>query len=76
MSFKVIVEPNGYGGSAGTWVKHDETTDDVIFTDSLEDAWYFSSVVVEAEVLARDPNGTLGLYSSNPSTPPPPPPGV
>lgn len=73
MSFKVIIQPDGYGGTAGTWVKHDETTDDILYTDILTEAWYFSSVVVDDEVLARDPTGALGLYSGNPISPPPPP---
>lgn len=72
----VVVKPNGYGGSNGTWVK--SVISDVIeFTDDLDEALliHISVITAYVEYVKTLTNGG-DCYSSNPSTPPPNPPGV
>lgn len=71
---KVIVQPNGIGGTAGTWAK--SSSDTFVATADLGEAMICTDTTVAGVIATMDPNGALGLYSSNPTTPPPPPPGL
>lgn len=71
----VIVQPDGIGGSAGTWAKNNNS-DVFEATADLGEARRCTLAEVDGVIEEMDPNGALKLYSSNPTTPPPPPPGV